>query len=164
LSSGASPHVLAAYLLEQASGRAWIDYVRTNIFRRARMRETGLEGAGTETRAIGYVRATTGTISLAPAQAGSRIVAPDVVSGLWGSVGDFVRFDNALWRGGLVSPAGLAFLSEISLPVERDRGVGWSCCWLVGKTPEGEEVHLHGAHSGLLDGFYSGYARYPERS
>jgi CubicO group peptidase (beta-lactamase class C family) len=35
LASGASPEILAAYVLERVSGRPWLDYIRTSIFRPA---------------------------------------------------------------------------------------------------------------------------------
>jgi CubicO group peptidase (beta-lactamase class C family) len=161
LSSGDSQSILAVYILERVARQAWLPYMRRHILRPAGMTATELDVGRPSARAIGYVRDGRGRAVPAPNTSFRSTVNPDALAGLRGTALDFMRFENALNAGKLVSADGLELLSRIALPVERRRGIGWSCCWLVGRTAEGEPVHMHGAHSLLPDGFYSGFHRYP---
>jgi CubicO group peptidase (beta-lactamase class C family) len=92
--------LLAAYLVERASGRSWIEYMRRNIFRPAGMVDTTFDRAGLARRATPYFR--TRGRTLGPAAAFPPLVRPDVVYGLASTVDDMYRFQRALDNGTLL--------------------------------------------------------------
>jgi D-alanyl-D-alanine carboxypeptidase len=153
---GDSPTILAARLLEVASGQRWADYVRRHILEPAGMTSTGFERSKRD--AVGYGRNREHAVVARPLPAPNLV--PDVKLGLWSTVRDFARLDAALRAGKLLSGESLSELDTPALPNDRRRGRGWGCCWLVTEQ-FGHAAEVHGAH-GFGDGFYAAFERYPE--
>jgi D-alanyl-D-alanine carboxypeptidase len=114
--------VLLGALIERVSGMSYHDYVRDHVFRRAGMTSTGSlpESVHVPGRAVGYMRASpggpwvpnTGTLPWRGTAAG----------GGYSTVGDLLRFAQALGSGRLISKATLA---EATRPRRQQYGYGF---------------------------------------
>jgi CubicO group peptidase (beta-lactamase class C family) len=129
--------LLAAHLLERASGQSWIDYLERNIFGPVGMRSTGLDHAGAPKRATPYFR--TKARRLGSPASFPVLSNPDVVYGLKSTVDDMYRFHEALHAGSVVP---LEVLERVELADLRD----WPSHLELG----------HGPH-GTADGWYTAY-------
>jgi CubicO group peptidase (beta-lactamase class C family) len=114
--------VLLGALIERVSGGSYDDYVRDHLFRRAGMRSTGSlpESVDVPNRAIGYMRASPG---------GAWVANTDTLpwrgtaaGGGYSTVGDLLRFAQALGSGRLISKATLA---EATRPHQQQYGYGF---------------------------------------
>jgi D-alanyl-D-alanine carboxypeptidase len=116
--------VLLGALIEGVTGGSYDDYVRDHIFHPAGMRSTGAlpESVVVSDRAVGYVRASPGsewvpntdTLPWRGTSAG----------GGYSTVGDLLRFAQALESGTLLSEATLA---EATRPHQQQYGFGLTC-------------------------------------
>jgi CubicO group peptidase (beta-lactamase class C family) len=94
-----SPQILLSYVIERASGQAWLAYLREHIFTPAGMRSTMVtDEVPVSRRATGYL--------LPGLQPGRdvELTRPDPAHGLWTTVGDMFRFDRALYAVRLLRP------------------------------------------------------------
>jgi D-alanyl-D-alanine carboxypeptidase len=114
--------VLLGALIEQVTGGSYDDYVRDHVFRRAGMRSTGAlpESVVVPDRAVGYLR---------PSSAGAWKPNTDTLpwrgtaaGGGYSTVGDLLRFAQALDSGRLISEATLA---EATRPHQQQYGYGF---------------------------------------
>jgi CubicO group peptidase (beta-lactamase class C family) len=134
--------LLAAHVLERASGSSWIDYLERNIFGPIGMSSTGLDRPRARQRATPYFRTKAGTLG-SPASF-PPLSTPDVVYGLMSTVDDMYRFDQALHAGSVVP---LELLEHVQLADLRD----WPSHLELG----------HGPH-GTADGWYTAYTHRAE--
>jgi D-alanyl-D-alanine carboxypeptidase len=114
--------VLLGALIEHVTGGSYDDYVRDHLFRRAGMRSTGAlpESVEVPERAVGYLRLSPGgtwepntyTLPWRGTAAG----------GGYSTVGDLLRFAQALGSGRLLSKATLA---EATRPYQPQYGYGF---------------------------------------
>jgi D-alanyl-D-alanine carboxypeptidase len=114
--------VLLGALIEHVSGESYYDYVRDHVFRPAGMRSTGSlpESVEVPDRAVGYLRSSpasdwvpnTDTLPWRGTAAG----------GGYSTVGDLLRFAQALKSGTLISEATLA---EATRPHQQQYGYGF---------------------------------------
>jgi CubicO group peptidase (beta-lactamase class C family) len=114
--------VLLGALIERVSGVSYDDYVDEHVFRRAGMTSTGSlpESVDVPNRAVGYTRSSpsgpwvpnTGTLPWRGTAAG----------GGYSTVGDLLRFAQALGSGRLISKATLA---EATRPHQQQYGYGF---------------------------------------
>jgi D-alanyl-D-alanine carboxypeptidase len=115
--------VLLGALIEQVSGMSYFDYVDDHVFRRAGMRSTGSlpESVEVPNRAVGYLR---------PSPSGGGWVPNTdtlpwrgtAAGGGYSTVGDLLRFAQALGSGRLLSEATLA---EATRPHQQQYGYGF---------------------------------------
>jgi D-alanyl-D-alanine carboxypeptidase len=114
--------VLLGALIEHVSGMSYDDYVGGHIFRRAGMRSTGSlpEAVDVPNRAVGYMRSSPG---------GAWVPNTDTLpwrgtaaGGGYSTVGDLLRFAQALGSGRLISKATLA---EATRPHQQQYGYGF---------------------------------------
>lgn len=114
--------VLLGVLIEQVSGASYYDYVGDNVFRRAGMTSTGSlpESEDVPNRAVGYTR---------PSPGGAWVPNTDTLpwrgtaaGGGYSTVGDLLRFAQALSSGTLISKATLA---EATRPHRQQYGYGF---------------------------------------
>jgi D-alanyl-D-alanine carboxypeptidase len=114
--------VLLGALIEHVSGMPYDDYVRDHIFRRAEMASTGSlpEAVEVPDRAVGYMRTSPG---------GAWVPNTDTLpwrgtaaGGGYSTVGDLLRFAQALGSGRLISKATLA---EATRPHQQQYGYGF---------------------------------------
>jgi CubicO group peptidase (beta-lactamase class C family) len=116
--------VLLGALIEQVSGESYYDYVRDNVFRPAGMTSTGSlpESKDVPKRAVGYMR-------LFPGGGGAWVSNTDTLpwrgtsaGGGYSTVGDLMRFAQALESGKLISKA---MLAEATRPRQQQYGYGF---------------------------------------
>jgi D-alanyl-D-alanine carboxypeptidase len=114
--------ILLGALIERVSGMSYYDYVRDHVFRRAGMRATGSlpESTDVPDRAVGYMRTALG---------GAWVPNTDTLpwrgtaaGGGYSTVGDLLRFAEALRSGRLISKATLA---EATRPHQEQYGYGF---------------------------------------
>jgi D-alanyl-D-alanine carboxypeptidase len=114
--------VLLGALIEHVSGASYHDYVRDHVFRRAGMRSTGSlpESVDVPDRAVGYMRTSPG---------GAWVPNTDTLpwrgtaaGGGYSTVGDLLRFAQALGSGTLIFKATLA---EATRPHQQQYGYGF---------------------------------------
>jgi D-alanyl-D-alanine carboxypeptidase len=114
--------VLLGALIEQVSGGSYDDYVRDHVFRRAGMTSTGSlpESVDVPNRAVGYLR-----LSPTSAWEPNTYTLPwrgTAAGGGYSTVGDLLRFAQALRAGRLISKATLA---EATRPHQQQYGYGF---------------------------------------
>jgi D-alanyl-D-alanine carboxypeptidase len=114
--------VLLGALIERVSGVSYYDYVAEHVFRRAGMTSTGSlpESTDVPDRAVGYMRTAPG---------GAWVPNTDTLpwrgtaaGGGYSTVGDLLRFAQALGSGKLISKATLA---EATRPQQEQYGYGF---------------------------------------
>ena len=114
--------VLLGALIEQVTGGSYDDYVRDHVFRRAGMRSTGArpESVDVPDRAVGYLRASPGS-DWAP-NTDTLPWRGTAAGGGYSTVGDMLRFAQALDSGRLISETTLA---EATRPHQQQYGYGF---------------------------------------
>jgi CubicO group peptidase (beta-lactamase class C family) len=115
--------VLLGALIEQVTGRSYDDYVRDHVFRRAGMTSTGSlpESVDVPNRAVGYMRSSPSGGAWVP-NAETLPWRGTAAGGGYSTVGDLLRFAQALSSGTLISKATLA---EATRPHQQDYGYGF---------------------------------------
>jgi CubicO group peptidase (beta-lactamase class C family) len=140
-----SDYVLLGQIIEQTSGQSYADFLRAAIFEPLGMHDSGVDpGAGGEGQAIGY--RVPG--ELAPALDTSTLFS---AGSLYSTVEDLHRWDQALSTTKLLPKP---LLDMIWTPFMRDYGYGW---WIADFNG-----HHEISHPGLIDGFATSIARYPD--
>ena len=136
-----------AAAVERASGMPWLRYLRTSVFRPARMFSTGIASA--RMRSHGYIGRRDG--GLARARPPKRLVQPDVY-GLVTTAHDLWLFDQALWESKILRPKMLKRVFG--------RPYGWKYGWIVG--PQNGLLAADGTAHGD-PGWYALAIRYPRK-
>jgi CubicO group peptidase (beta-lactamase class C family) len=139
-------YFLLGYTLEAATGKSWETVLRQEVFAPASMRETEYDDVRRvmRRRVRGYSHSDDG-LRLVQQRDHSAYAA----GGLLSSVGDLLRFDNALSRGQLVSQV---MLREMRRPRRSNYGLGWQVTTGFGR--------LQRNHTGSISGFSSHLAHY----
>jgi D-alanyl-D-alanine carboxypeptidase len=114
--------VLLGALIERVTGGSYDDYVRDHVFRPAGMRSTGAlpESVDVPDRAVGYLRTAPGS-DWAP-NTDTLPWRGTAAGGGYSTVGDLLRFAQALGSGRLLSKATLA---EATTAHQRQYGYGF---------------------------------------
>jgi D-alanyl-D-alanine carboxypeptidase len=115
--------VLLGALIESVSGMSYYDYVRDNVFRPAGMTSTGSlpESVDVPNRAVGYTRSSPSGGPWMP-NTGTLPWRGTAAGGGYSTVGDLMRFAQALGSGKLISKATLA---EATRPHRQQYGYGF---------------------------------------
>jgi CubicO group peptidase (beta-lactamase class C family) len=113
--------VLLGALIEHVSGESYDDYVRDHVFRPAGMRSTGAlpESVDVPDRAVGYLRTSPGSDWVPNTD--TLPWRGTAAGGGYSTVGDLLRFAQALGSGRLISEATLA---EATRPHQQQYGYG----------------------------------------
>jgi CubicO group peptidase (beta-lactamase class C family) len=141
-----SDYVVLGRIIEQVSGQSYADFMRDAIFAPLQMRDSGVEsglgyGPG---YAIGY-----GSVGApAPPLDPSTLFA---AGAMYSTVEDLYRWDQALYTDALL-PAALR--AQMFTPFLRDYAFGWRV------DRPGDRLRI--SHPGLIDGFTTYIARYPD--
>jgi D-alanyl-D-alanine carboxypeptidase len=116
--------VLLGALIEAASGGSYDDYVEDNVFRPAGMSSTGSlpESTDLPDRAVGYMRPFPGGDGEWLPNTDTLPYRGTAAGGGYSTVGDLMRFANALSSGKLVSKETLA---EMTAPKQQGYGYGF---------------------------------------
>jgi D-alanyl-D-alanine carboxypeptidase len=114
--------VLLGALIERVTGGSYDDYVRDHVFRRAGMRSTGSlpESVVVPDRAIGYLRSSPGSDWVPNTD--TLPWRGTAAGGGYSTVGDLLRFAQALDSGRLISEA---MLAEATRPHQQQYGYGF---------------------------------------
>jgi CubicO group peptidase (beta-lactamase class C family) len=114
--------VLLGALIERVSGESYYDYVRDHVFRPAGMRSTGSlpESVELPDRAVGYLRSSPGSDWVPNTD--TLPWRGTAAGGGYSTVGDLLRFAQALDSGKLISEATLA---EATRPHQQQYGYGF---------------------------------------
>jgi D-alanyl-D-alanine carboxypeptidase len=114
--------VLLGALIEQVTGGSYDDYVRDHVFRRAGMRSTGAlpESVVVPDRAVGYLRSSPGSDWVPNTD--TLPWRGTAAGGGYSTVGDLLRFAQALDSGRLLSEA---MLAEATRPHQQQYGYGF---------------------------------------
>jgi D-alanyl-D-alanine carboxypeptidase len=115
-------YLLLGALIEHVSGMSYYDYVDQHVFRPAGMRSTGSlpEAVDVPDRAVGYLR-----LSPTSAWEPNTYTLPwrgTAAGGGYSTVGDLLRFAQALGSGRLISEA---MLAEATRPHQQQYGYGF---------------------------------------
>jgi hypothetical protein len=143
-----SGYIVLGRIIEKASGEAYEDFLRKNIFEPLKMINTGYDRNQTilKNRAEGYVWR-------------NRFVRdryidmsiPFAAGGLYSTIEDLFLWDQALYTNKLVSRKSL---DTIFTPVKENYGYGW----LMGS----QFNRKNESHSGSIEGFKTAISRYPD--
>jgi CubicO group peptidase (beta-lactamase class C family) len=141
-----SDYVLLGRIIEQVSGQPYADFLRDTIFTPLQMRDSGVAaGLGGEP---GYAVGYSGPGAPAPPLDPSTLFSAGSV---YSTVEDMYRWDQALYTDALL-PAALR--SQMFTPFLRDYAFGWKV------DRPGDRLRI--SHPGLIDGFATYIARYPD--
>jgi D-alanyl-D-alanine carboxypeptidase len=115
--------VLLGALIERVSGASYYDYVHDHVFRRAGMSSTGSlpESVDVPDRAVGYTRTSPAGGAWTP-NTDTLPWRGTAAGGGYSTVGDLLRFAQALGSGRLISKATLA---EATRPHRQQYGYGF---------------------------------------
>jgi CubicO group peptidase (beta-lactamase class C family) len=153
---GNSGYYLLGAVIEKVSGESYENFIQKNILQPLGMTETGYDRLSTivKNRASGYsFDQTQGQYVNAPGEDVSQEYA---AGGLYSTVGDLYKWDQALYTDRLVSKETMAtiFTSMVSIPDLGGYGYGW-----VISQQSGHSVIWH---DGFVYGFASQINRYPD--
>lgn len=139
-------YVLLGHIIEKVSGMKYADYLRKNILDPAGMKDSGFDTHADvlKKRAAGYLP----NGKIAPYL---DMSLPHAAGSLYSTVDDFVKWDQALAAGKLVSAESWKLMTT---PGKNDYGYG-----LVIKPLAG---HASMAHGGGINGFNTHFIRFPE--
>jgi CubicO group peptidase (beta-lactamase class C family) len=148
-------YYLLGAVIEKVSGESYETFIQQNIFQPLGMSETGYDRFITivKNRASGYSIDQNGDIVNALRGDVSQEYA---AGGLYSTVGDLYKWDQALYTDRLVSKETLAtiFTSMVTIPDIGGYGYGWAISQQSG--------HRVIWHNGLVSGFVSQINRYPD--
>jgi CubicO group peptidase (beta-lactamase class C family) len=143
-------YVILGYIVEQASGESYPDYLRNHIFRPLGMSHTGydIDGNILPHRAAGYVKE------------GSQwrnasfiaMSVPFAGGGLYSDVQDLITWDDALHLSRLLKP-----MSEKAMFTDHGDKYGY------GVVIDQEKGRVSWHHSGVINGFHGYLVRYPDQ-
>jgi CubicO group peptidase (beta-lactamase class C family) len=141
-----SDYVVLGRIIEQVSGQSYADFLHDAIFAPLQMRDSGVAaGLGNDPGyAVGYSSVGAPAPPLDPSTLFSA-------GSIYSTVEDMYRWDQALYTDALL-PAALR--SQMFTPFLRDYAFGWKV------DRPGDRLRI--SHPGLIDGFATYIARYPD--
>jgi CubicO group peptidase (beta-lactamase class C family) len=141
-----SDYVLLGRIIEQVAGQTYADFLRDAIFAPLQMRDSGVDsGLGVGPGyAVGY-----GSVNEpAPPLDASTLYAAGAI---YSTVEDLYRWDQALYTD---TPLPQALRAQMFTPFLSDYAFGWRV------DRPGDRLRI--SHPGLIDGFATYMARYPD--
>jgi CubicO group peptidase (beta-lactamase class C family) len=141
-----SDYVLLGRIIEQVSGQPYADFLRDTIFTPLQMRDSGVDaGLGV---GPGYAVGYTSVAEPAPALDTSTLFSAGAI---YSTVEDLYRWDQALYTD---APLPAALRGQMFTPFLGDYAYGWKV------DRPGDRLRI--SHPGLIDGFATYLARYPD--
>ena len=144
-----SGYVVLGAIIERASGETYEAFLRDNIFVPLQMVNSGYDHNNNHL-AVGYRDQT-----IVPADFIDMSI-PYAAGGLYSTVEDFYRWDQALYTDKLI-PKNLRDKMFTPFAMPKKGGLGYGYGWGIGK----EGTHPIVSHEGEINGFHSVIARYP---
>jgi CubicO group peptidase (beta-lactamase class C family) len=145
-----SGYVLLGYIIEQVSGQSYETFLQQNIFEPLQMTNTGYDHNDGDL-ATGY----TGADSHWEVPEYIDMTLPYAAGGLYSTVEDLYRWDQALYTGQLVSQESLDLMFTPHAKMTMN-GLGYGYGWFVGRMNQHQAV----SHGGGIDGFITEIRRY----
>lgn len=145
-----SGYVLLGYIIEQVSGQSYEMFLRENIFDPLQMTSTGYDH-NDGSLATGY----TGVNSHWDKPEYIDMTLPYAAGGLYSTVEDLYRWDQALYTDQLVSQDSLDLMFTPHAKMTMS-GLGYGYGWFVGQMNRHQAV----SHGGGIDGFITEIRRY----
>lgn len=152
-----SGYAVLARIVEQVSGMRFADYLEDHLFEPAGMSHTVAFEKGRSTvshRALGY-RPVAGGFEFADQSPTSAVLGD---GGIYSSLRDLARWDEALYSDRLLSTAGLNSAFAPSTATDED-GVSYGFGWRIDRFLGERRL----SHTGSTSGFRNVIQRYPER-
>ncbi len=156
-----SGYLLLGYVIEQASGKKYEDFLKENIYEPLHMENSGYDHPWLilKHRAQGYAQRNGTTVNAAYMQ----MDTPFGGGSQYSTVGDLLLWDQALYGEKLLSRNSLIAMfnpNPVQVPPEWLLGKkgGYGYGWMIEEL-FGRKLHVHG---GLINGFSSIIMRYPE--
>jgi CubicO group peptidase (beta-lactamase class C family) len=150
-----SGYILLGYILEQVARRPYEVFLEENIFGPLNMQDSGVDN----NRVVLKDRAHGFTIENDTILNGSYLNMTNAYAagGLYSTVDDLFRLDQALYRGTLVTQDTLdeIFTPYVDAP---DLGGQYGYGWIIGKT----QGHAMESHEGRIFGFHALMERFPQ--
>jgi CubicO group peptidase (beta-lactamase class C family) len=149
-SYSSSGYILLGAIIERTSGATYEAFLRDNIFAPLQMVNSGYDHNNGDL-AVGYRDQTS-----VPADFMDTTIAY-ATGGLYSTVEDLYRWDQALYTDKLI-PKNLRDMMFTPFVLTSDRsGLHYGYGWGIGE----EDNHLLVSHEGVINGFHSVIARYP---
>lgn len=148
-SYSSSNYILLGHIIEKASGEQYETFVRRHIFEPLAMNDTGYDDNRRilKNRAAGYSMRGGTLINAAYVE----MSIPFAAGGLYSTVEDLYKWDQALYTNNLVSKQSL---DAMFTPYKGGYGYGWYI---------GEQFNRRFiSHSGWIDGFHAFIGRFPD--
>jgi CubicO group peptidase (beta-lactamase class C family) len=145
-----SGYILSGYIIEQVSGQSYEMFLEQNIFDPLQMKSTGYDH-NDGSLATGY----TGMNSHWETPDPIDMTLPYAAGGLYSTVEDLYRWDQALYTGQLVSQQSLDLMFTPHAKIAMN-GLGYGYGWFVGRMNQHQAV----SHGGGIDGFVTEIRRY----
>jgi CubicO group peptidase (beta-lactamase class C family) len=145
-----SGYIVLGHIIEQVSGQSYEAFLQQNIFEPLQMMDTGYDH-NDGSLAIGY----TGIHDLWAEADFIDMTIPYAAGGLYSTVEDLYRWDQALYTGQLVPKEllDLMFTPHAKMP---DPGLGYGYGWFVGEMNNHKAV----SHGGSIEGSATEIRRY----
>lgn len=137
-------------VIERVSGQSYADFLKQRIFDPLHMDDTGYDRTA-DIPAQGYTRNGTSAVFLEP----SLLFA---AGGLYSTVEDLYRWDQALYTQDLVSQRLLDEMFQPRIAVPNQPGTSYAYGWVV----DSSGPHLQLRHHGMIDGYVSLIMRFPD--
>jgi CubicO group peptidase (beta-lactamase class C family) len=144
-----SNYILLGHIIEKVSGHPYDAFLQENIFRPLQMADTGYDYPRRilKHRAVGYSLRGDALVHAMYVD----MAIPYAAGGLYSTVEDLFRWDQALYTEKLVSKRSLALMFT---PFKGNYGYGWYIAE--------QDGHRFISHSGWIDGFAASFGRYPD--
>lgn len=155
-----SGYTLLGYVIEKVSGKPYGQALDEMILKPLAMTRSAYDAPEKfiERKAFGYVR------TLGKYQAAPPLWMPNIASGggMVSSVGDFLKWDQALYGDQLLSAESkrLMFTPYVKDDIWGDLGYGYG--WMIGKREIAGKSRLVHEHGGNANGYRTLITRYPE--
>jgi CubicO group peptidase (beta-lactamase class C family) len=144
-----SGYILLGAIIEQASGSTYESFIQDNIFAPLQMVNSGYDH-NTGDLAVGYRDGSNQADFI-------DMSVPFAAGGLYSTVADLYRWDQALYTDQLISQTLLDEMFTPFVPIFNGGGSGPGYGWFIGK--DGDRPMA--SHAGGINGFLSLITRYP---
>jgi CubicO group peptidase (beta-lactamase class C family) len=155
-----SGYTLLGYAIEKVSGKSFGEALDAMILKPLAMTRSGYEAPErlVERKAAGYVRVLGAYQPAAPVWMSNLYAG----GGMFSTVGDFLKWDQALYGDKLLSAESkrLMFTPYVKDDVWGDLGYGYG--WMIGRRDIGGKARLVHEHGGNANGFRTLITRYPD--
>jgi CubicO group peptidase (beta-lactamase class C family) len=146
-----SGYIVLGLIIEQAAGQPYEVFLQENIFNPLNMTATGYDHNSNEL-AVGYMRDSEADFI--------DMSIPFAAGGLYSTVEDLYRWDQALFNSTLLTQESLSAMFAEHAAIPSPEGSAYGYGWIIGQD-NGRRVY---EHRGAIEGFVSVTAYYPDEN